>query len=97
MGSDSKKYKASPDFILRKIAGANVLISVGGNIAHFNGYIEMNETAVLLWNMLQDSCDVQKLVCTLKEKYSLTDSQASQDVEEFLRELLEHDMVLEVA
>lgn len=57
----------------------------------------MNETAVLLWNTLQDSCDVQKLTCALKEKYSLTDNQASQDVEEFLRELLEHDMVLEVA
>lgn len=33
-----KTYQASQDYIYRKIAGADVLISVGSNIANFNGY-----------------------------------------------------------
>lgn len=43
-----KKYQASKDYIHRKIADSDVLISVGSNIANFNGYIQINDSAVSL-------------------------------------------------
>ena len=48
-GLSRKTYQASQNFIHRKIADSDVLISVGSNIANFNGYIELNGSAADLW------------------------------------------------
>ena len=41
--------KIKENFILRKIAGDDVVVPIGENIADFNGAITLNETAALLW------------------------------------------------
>lgn len=89
-----KKYQASQDYIYRKIADSDVLISVGANIADFNGYIEMNPSAVDLWKKLQTPCRLNELEQTLEEKYKIPHEQAVEDVLDFLKELLEHKMVM---
>ena len=89
-----KKYQASPDYIYRKIADSDVLISVGANIADFNGYIEINPSAVDLWEKLQTPCQLNELEQTLEEKYGIPHEQAVEDVLDFLNELLDHKMVM---
>ena len=90
---NNKKYKASSNFICRNIAGSTVLISVGANIANFNGYIELNESAAAIWNMLQEPCDQNVLVNQMVETYEIPEEAAKADVTEFLGMLLEHQMV----
>lgn len=87
-------YQASQDYIYRKIAESDVLISVGSNIADFNGYIEINQSAVDLWKKLQNPCQLNELEQTLEEKYGISHEQAEEDVLGFLKELLEHKMVM---
>lgn len=89
-----KKYQASQNFIHRKIADSDVLISVGSNIANFNGYIELNESAADLWKKLQEPSRVDELEQVLETKYDIDHETAVEHVLVFLKELQEHEMVV---
>ena len=73
------------------------MISIGSNIADFNGYIELNKSAVLLWNKLQTPCSFNELVKVLEEKYVLEHVQAVNDVLDFINVLKKHNMVMVVS
>lgn len=88
-----KKYQASKDYIHRKIADSDVLISVGSNIANFNGYIQINDSAVSLWEQLAESSTLEQLQKVLVDKYGISREQAVEDVIDFLNELQENNMV----
>lgn len=90
----NKMYKANSQYIHRKITDMDVLISIGGNVANFNGYVQLNQSAVCLWEKLQEECTVSKLTETLVQQFDITKEQAEEDVTEFLQVLQEHDMVV---
>ena len=46
--------KLKSGFVLRQIAGENVIIPVGMDTISFNRLITLNESAVWLWRNLQD-------------------------------------------
>lgn len=91
---DGKRFRASENFICRTIADTTVLISVGANIANFNGYIELNESAKDIWNKLQVPCTVKEVVDFLVDEYDITQEEAQKDTVDFLNTLLEHNMVV---
>lgn len=81
------------DFILRKIAGEDVVIPIGNNIADFNGIITLNETAAFLWKELQSGQDEKGLLERLCQEYDATEEEALQDIQEFLSILREHHIL----
>ena len=89
-----KKYSAKNTFIHRSIAGTDVLISVGENIANFNGYIELNKTAAYLWDCMNEPCSIEQLSNGLEETFRVPHETAVNDVIEFISQLLKHDMVM---
>ncbi len=89
----AQKYRAGKNYILRKVAGSNVLISIGGNIANFNGYIQLNETAAFLWNELSEPKTAEELVRKLINEFDVSAEQAEADVAEYLAELVRDKMV----
>lgn len=91
-----KKYKAKDCYILRKVAGNDVLISIGHNIANFNGYIKLNSSAVLLWETLKEEKTEVELRQILMEKFCLEEKKAEEDIKDFLEELRENKMVEEI-
>ncbi|MCI7097573.1 MAG: PqqD family protein [Lachnospiraceae bacterium] len=93
-GLSRKTYQASQNFIHRKIADSDVLISVGSNIANFNGYIELNGSAADLWEKLQTPSRPDELEQLLETKYGISHETAAEHVLDFLKELQEHDMVV---
>lgn len=88
-----KKYQASPDYIYRRVADSDVPISIGSNIADFNGYIQLNPSAVCLWKQLSEPKTLDQLETALEETYQIPHERAVEDVIDFLNELKEHDMV----
>lgn len=89
---NEKIYQVKPGYVHRKVAGADVLISVGGNVANFNGYIELNEAASHLWDWLKEPCTCAQLAEKLAGTFAVSVPQAEEDVRAFLDELLAHDM-----
>lgn len=77
--------KIKPGFILRQLAGENVVVPVGAAGESFNGMIRLNETGVLLWRELSQGAEKEALAEKLLETYGgVTREQALADVGEFL-------------
>ena len=88
------RYKSNPSFVLRRIAGEHVLVSVGSGVASFCGVITLNETALTLWKKLQTGADLRELVDTLCEKFAVSEDIATADVQEILTLLNGKGMIL---
>ena len=88
-----KTYQVKIGYIHRKVAGADVLISVGGNVANFNGYIQLNPAASFLWDQMKAPATCEELAGKLAETFEIDFEQAREDVLDFLKELEDHDMV----
>lgn len=91
--SSQGSFRASPNYVHRRIAGQHVLVSIGGNIADFNGFVQLNETAAFLWEQLREPKTADGLVSALTAEFEVTAEQAAADVKDFLAELRENDMV----
>ena len=89
-----KTFQLKEGYIQRKVADAEVLISIGRNVANFNGYIELNASAALLLNLLKAPQTCETLEQALEEHFSISHSQAEEDVWDFLKNLQAHDMVV---
>ena len=87
------KYQASNNFVHRQITGLDVLISVGGNIANFDGYVQLNATASAIWQFLSVPRSAAEVEGMLMERYQLPREEARADAAEFLELLRSHRMV----
>lgn len=89
-------YQVKNSYIHRRIAGNDVLISIGNNIANFNGYIEFNESAAFLWDKMKEPCTIDELQDALENHFHISHIKAVEDVQEFLNELLDNEMIMVV-
>lgn len=90
----SKKFQLKSDYVHCRIADNAVQIAVGENIANFNGYIELNSSAAFLWDEIKEPRTSGELEKSLEEHFHLPHEKAVEDVQDFLKELRENDMVL---
>lgn len=93
---EEKKYQSSPDYIRRQIAGADILISVGANIAEFNGYIQLNPTGAFIWDNLSSLITAGELAARICKEFEIDPETAATDVSDFLKELLSYGMAVTV-
>ena len=76
------------EFVLREIAGEYIIIPTGATVLEFNGLITVNETGVILWNMLQQEVTEDELVRGILEEYEVEEEVAREDIREFLDTLV---------
>ena len=77
----------SEDFLLREVAGSQVLVPVGAATREFAGIVTLNAVGVHLWNALQSEQTVESLAKVLTDRYDVSNAQAMADVEKFLQNL----------
>ena len=93
MGKTQTRYQAAEGFVHRKVADNDVLISVGGNVANFNGYITLNSTASFLWDALAQRRSSDELERLLTGEFDVSAEIARRDVMQFLQMLQQNAMV----
>lgn len=77
--------KIKPGFILRQLAGENVVVPVGAAGMGFNGMIRLNDTGALLWQELAVGAGEEHLVQKLLEACDgVAEETVRADVKEFL-------------
>ena len=79
--------KIKDSFILRKVAGSNVVLPMGASSAKFSGMLNLNETGVFLWENLKKDISEDDLVNTMLSEYNVGADQAREDVKDFLNTL----------
>ena len=81
--------KISRNFVLKKIGDESVVIPLGSEAINLGGVLTLNETGVMLYEMLKDNKEILELVDALVEAYNVSREQAMNDVLEFIEKLKE--------
>ena len=79
--------KIKDTFILRNIAGNNIVLPVGASSESFSGMMTLNESGEFLWNSLQKDISMDDLVNAMLAEYNVSAEQAKKDAEEFVESL----------
>lgn len=78
--------KLKDGFLLRNIAGQNVVLPSGGDL-DLNMMITLNDTGAFLWEKMQQETDQAALVAALLAEYDVDEVRATAAVEGFVKKL----------
>ena len=81
--------KLKKDYVLRQAAGAWVVLPLGEEAVNFSGMLKLNDSAVMLWRILEKNGDKNALIDALTKEYNVSPIQAAADVDEFLNTLIQ--------
>lgn len=76
--------KIKDGFVLREVAGNNVVIGVGKTMQNFNGVLTLSGSGSLLWKKLEAGADKDELTEALLKEYEVDRETASKDIDSFL-------------
>lgn len=79
------KRKAS--FLLREVAGKQVVVPLGKTAVDFPGMLTLNSTGVYLWQLLEQEQTEDALVEAVCGRYDVAETTAREDITEFLKKL----------
>ena len=85
--------KVDKEFVLREIAGDNILVPVGETALDFNGLITLNEVGAFLWNKLQNEITIDELVQEILDEYEVDEDTARKEILEFIGYLQNADII----
>ncbi len=85
--------KIRDTFILKSVAGENLVVPIGSKNISFNAVITLNESGKFLWNVLEKDSTKENLVEALIGEYDVSREIAERDVEVFIRSLKENDIL----
>ena len=80
--------KIKENFVLREIAGTNVVLPVGSANVDLNGMIKLNASGVLLWRTLENGAEKSDLTDAILSQYDIDRETAEADVNEFIEKLI---------
>ncbi|MBE7032144.1 MAG: PqqD family protein [Ruminococcaceae bacterium] len=85
--------KIKADFMLRSVAGQNVVVPVGNAAVDFNGMINLNESGAFLWKTLEGGATEDELVSALLAEYDAPEAVARADVSSFVKKMREANLI----
>lgn len=81
--------KLKDGFIMRQVAGQNVVIPSGDEL-NLNMMITLNDTGKFLWERLETGAEQEELVAAVLDKYDVDETTAKSSVESFVGKLKEN-------
>lgn len=87
--------KLNPEYVLRNVAGEQVIVPIGSASQKFNGLISLNATAAFLWECCGKGLSRQEMIEKMLEKFEVDEAEAVLDVNGFLDMLLREGFATE--
>ena len=85
--------KIKNNFVLKKIAGAYMVVPVRTRAVDFSGIIKLSESGAFLWKLLETGADRQELIAKMLEEYAVDEATAAADIDRFVAKLREADLI----
>lgn len=79
--------KRKENFILRNICDENILVSIGPQVKHMNGFVRLNNTGAFIWNLLSEDRELEYLAEAIANKFDVDIHRARTDVKTFLDQI----------
>lgn len=88
--------KLSGNFVLKNIAGENVVMPVGEAVGKINGMIKLNPSAKVIWESLEANKDFDGILEEMKNNFNgVDDATLRDDINYFLNKLREHEILVD--
>ena len=87
--------KIKKGFTVRNIAGSDIVVPVGNAEKIFNGMITLHESGAFFWNALLKDTTVDEVVKKVTSEYDVDEERAKADVEKFIEQLRENNLIEE--
>ncbi len=81
--------KLKSGFVIREIAGNSIIVPVGERVKDFNGVINLNDTGVFMWGLLEKGTTEEEMVQAVLSEYDVEKAVAERDVKKFVEKLKE--------
>ena len=79
--------KRSASFLLRQVAGRQVVVPLGKAAVDFPGMLTLNSTGAYLWELLAQEQTEDSLAKAFCERYAVEEATAREDIAAFLTKL----------
>ena len=79
--------RRNPDYMLKEVADTTVILPVGKAALEFPGMVSVNETGLMIWELLRQDQSIETLVSIFCDLYEVEPWRAHADIEGFLRRL----------
>lgn len=84
--------KIKEGFILRNVAGNNVVVPIGQATIDFNGMMSLNDTGAFLFGKLIEGISREDLIRAVMEEYGIEKELAEKDVNNFIEKVEGEDL-----
>ena len=86
--------KIKDGYILREVAGNNIVIPVGEERTQFNGVITLAGSGAFLWKAIENGTDTEEgLVDAVLSEYEIDEATAKKDVRSFIQAAMEKGLL----
>lgn len=86
--------KIKEGYIMREVAGNNIIIPLGEERTQFNGVMTLSGSGAFLWKKLEGGVsDENELVAAVLEEYEIDESTAKSDVHNFVEAVKEKGLM----
>lgn len=79
--------KIREGFLLRNVAGNNVVVPIGQATLDFNGMMSLNETGAFIFSKMLDGTTREQLIEDLISEYEVEREIAEKDVDDFIKKV----------
>ena len=79
--------KIKDGYLLREVAGSNIVVPVGEGTMDFSGVITLNDVGAFLWKNLEEDVSEEELVQRVLKEYDTDEVTARRDVAEYMTSL----------
>lgn len=87
--------KRNPDFLLKSVAGKQVLVPVGKAAAAFPGMITVNGSGKFIWEFLEQEHTFEDVVKAMTDHYEVSTETAQKDATVFIERLRSVKAIIE--
>jgi len=93
----SLRYRKQEEIVTREIAGETLLVPIRSNLADMQRIFGLNAVGEYIWQRLDGKHSLTEICDKILENFDVTDEQAEVDIQEFIGQLLEADIITEAA
>ncbi len=79
--------KIKEGYLLRQVAGSNIVVPVGEGSMDFSGVITLNEVGAFIWQILEKGADKQEILDKMLAEYDVSRETAEKDIDEYIEKL----------
>lgn len=87
-------FKQEAHVVTREIVGETILVPIRGKLADMQRIFTLNEVGEYIWTHLDGSRDLETICQGIETNFEVSRAQAETDLNEFITELLQAELIV---